>query len=124
MAATTLGTTGNWGIPNEQPGLILYDVSYEYSQQEKTVLTTSGEVQGLAFYQQKVEVKASGLVPKTSPFSGKLGTVLVLTNAIHGHLTTTGGSSIITQINRSFNNEDFEKIEIAATHYPLLSIAA
>ena len=121
MAATTLGTTGNWGIPNEQSGLILYDASYDYSQQEKTVLTTSGEIQGLALYQQKIEVKMSGLVPKTSPFNGKLGTVLVLANAIPAHLATTGGITIIMQISRSLNNEDFEKIDITATHYPFVT---
>jgi len=121
MAATSLGTVGNWGIPNDQPGLILYDLSYDYSQQEKTVLTTSGEIQGIVFYQPKVEVKMSGLVPKTSPISGKLGTVLVLSNPIPTHLTPTGGTTIITQISRSLNNEDFEKIDITATHYPFVA---
>jgi len=121
MAATTLGTTGNWGIPNDQSGMILYDASYDYSQQEKTVLTTSGEIQGLALYQQKVEVKLSGLVAKTSAFNGKIGTALVLANAIPAHLATTGGTTIIMQISRSLNNEDFEKIDITATHYPFVT---
>ena len=120
MAATTLGTTGNWGIPNDQSGMILYDLAYDYSTQEKTVLTTSGEIQGLALYQSKVEVKISGLITKTSPFSGKLATALTLANAIPAHLTPTGGSTIITQISRSLNNEDFEKIDITATHYPFV----
>jgi len=122
MAATSLGNIGNWGIPNEQSGFILYDMGYEFSQQEKTVLTISGEVQGLACYQQKGEVKISGLVPKTSPFNGKLGTPLVLANAIPAHLATTGGTTIVMQISRSFSNEDFEKIEITATHYQFLNI--
>jgi hypothetical protein len=121
MAATFLGTTGNWGIPNEQSGLILYDVSYDFSQQEKPVLNTSGEIQGIAFYQPKVEVKISGLVPKTSPFSGKIGAALTLANTIPSHLTPTGGTTIITQISRSLNNEDFEKIDITATHYPFVT---
>ena len=105
MAATTLGTTGNWGIPNDQSGMILYDASYDYSQQEKTVLTTSGEIQGLVLYQPKVEVKLSGLVPKTSAFNGKLGTVIVLANAIPAHFASSGGTTIIMQISRSLNNE-------------------
>ena len=121
MAATTLGTTGNWGIPNDQSGMILYDLAYDYSTQEKTVLTTSGEIQGLALYQSKVEVKISGLVAKTSAFNGKIGTALVLANAIPAHLATTGGTTIIMQINRSLNNEDFEKIDITATHYPFVT---
>ena len=122
MAATFLGTTGNWGIPNDQSGLILYDASFDFSQQEKTVLDKSGEIQGLALYQPKVEVKMSGLVAKTAPFSAKIGTVLVLANAIPAHLTPTGGSTIIQQISRSLNNEDFEKIDITATHYPFVTV--
>ncbi len=123
MAATFIGTTGNWGIASDQAGIIISDLSFDFSQQEKTVLNTSGEVQGLALYQPKVEVKMSGLVAKTSPFSAKIGTVLVLANAIPSHLTPTGGSTIITQISRSLNNEDFEKIDITATHYPFVTIS-
>ena len=121
MAATFIGTTGNWGIPNDQSGLIISDLAYDYSQQEKPVLDKSGEIQGLALYQSKVEVKISGLVAKTAPFSGKIGTVLVLANAIPVHLTPTGGTTIIQQISRSLNNEDFEKIDITATHYPFVA---
>ena len=124
MAATHIGTTGNWGIPNEQTGLILYESSFDYSQQEKQVLTISGEVGGIVFYQQKVEVKLSGLVPKTSPFNGKLGAVLALSNAIPDHLGIAGGTTIIMQINRTLANEDFEKIDVTAVHYPYLAAAA
>ena len=121
MAATFLGTTGNWGIPNDQSGIIISDLSFDFSQQEKPVLDKSGEIQGLALYQPKVEVKMSGLVAKTSSFSGKIGAALVLANAIPAHLTPTGGTTIITQISRSLNNEDFEKIDITATHYPFVT---
>ena len=64
----------------------------------------------------------SGLVAKTSPFNGKIGTALVLANAIPAHLTPTGGTTIIKQISRSLNNEDFEKIDITATHYPFVTM--
>ena len=121
MAATFLGTTGNWGIPNDQSGIIISDLSFDFSQQEKPVLDKSGEIQGLALYQPKVEVKMSGLVAKTSSFGGKIGAALVLANAIPAHLTPTGGTTIITQISRSLNNEDFEKIDITATHYPFVT---
>lgn len=124
MSANLLGTTGNWGIPTAQSGLILYDTSYDYSIQDKPVLTISGEIQGLALYQAKGEVKLSGLVPKTSAFNGKLGGSLALANAIPDHLPTSGGTTIIMQISRSLNNEDFEKIDITATHYPFITMGA
>jgi hypothetical protein len=124
MAATTLGITGNWGIPNEQSGIIIYDNSFDFSQQDKPVLDRGGEIIGLAFYQSKVDIKLSGLVPKTSPFNGKIGAALTLANAIPTHLVVTGGSTIAMQISRSMNNEDFEKIDITAIHYPFLTLGA
>jgi hypothetical protein len=124
MSATSLGIIGNWGIPHEQSGIILYDHSYDFSQQDKPVLDRGGEIIGLAFYQSKVDIKLSGLVPMTSPFNGKLGAPLILANAIPGHLLAIGGTTLCTQISRSFNNEDFEKIDITAIHYPFLTLGA
>jgi hypothetical protein len=124
MAANSLGTTGNWGIPTDQAGLILYELSYDFSQQDKSVLDKSGEITGLTFYQSKVEMKMSGLIPKTAPFSGKIGSPLVLANAIPAHLPSSGGTTILTQLSRSLSNEDFEKIDLTAVHYPFVATGA
>ena len=125
MAATFLGTTGNWGITNDETGILINDLSFDYSNQEKTVLDKSGEIIGLALYQEKVEVKLSGLVKKTSPFAGKIGAALALANAMPAHLlAASGGTTIIKQISRALNNEDFEKIDITATHYPFVATGA
>ena len=121
MAATFLGTTGNWGIPNDQPGILITDLSFDFSNQEKTVLDQAGEIIGLSLYQEKVEIKLSGLVAKTSSFSGKIGAAIALANAIPGHLQQAGGTTILMQVSRSLNNEDFEKIDLTATHYPFVS---
>ena len=122
MAATFLGTTGNWGIPNDQAGLLITDLSFDFSNQEKTVLDKAGEIIGLSLYQEKVEIKLSGLVAKTSSFSGKIGAAIALANAIPGHLQqASGGTTILMQVSRSLNNEDFEKIDLTATHYPFVA---
>ena len=124
MPASLLGTTGNFGIPNDQSGLLITDHSFDFSSQEKQVLDKGGEVIGIAFYQEKVEVKLSGLVSKTSPFSGKISAALALANAIPAHLQkSTGGTTILTQLSRSMAHEDFEKIDLTATHYPYLTVA-
>jgi hypothetical protein len=122
MAASLLGTTGNWGIPNDQPGILITDQSFDFSNQEKQVLDKSGEVIGLSLYQEKVEIKLSGLVAKTSSFNGKIGAAITLANAIPAHLQQSGGTTVLMQVSRSLNNEDFEKIDLTATHYPFLSM--
>lgn len=121
MAAQLLGTTGNWGIPNDQPGILITDLSFDFSNQEKPVLDKAGEIIGLSLYQEKVEIKLSGLVAKTSSFSGKIGAALALANAIPAHLQQSGGTTILMQVSRSLNNEDFEKIDLTATHYPFVT---
>jgi hypothetical protein len=35
-------------------------------------------------------------------------------------MQSSGGTTIIKQISRALNNEDFEKIDITATNYPLV----
>ena len=121
MAATFLGITSNWGITADEAGILITDLSFDYSNQEKTIMDKGGEIVGLAFYQEKVEIKLSGLVKKTSAFSGKVGLALTLSNTMPTHLQTSGGMTIIKQISRALNNEDFEKIDITATHYPTVT---
>ena len=67
------------------------------------------------------EIKLSGLVASDSPFAGKVGTALVLANAVPAHLVSSGGTTILTQVSRSLNNEDFEKIDLTAKHYPFVA---
>ncbi|MBN8459432.1 MAG: hypothetical protein J0M04_16510 [Verrucomicrobia bacterium] len=121
MPAQLLGTTGNWGIPNDQPGILITDLSFDFSNQEKQVLDKAGEVIGLSLYQEKVEIKLSGLVAKASSFNGKIGAAITLANAIPAHLQSSGGTTVLMQVSRSLNNEDFEKIDLTATHYPFVS---
>ena len=35
MAAELLGTTGNWGIPLDEAGIIITDLNFDFSNQEK-----------------------------------------------------------------------------------------
>ena len=57
---------------------------------------------------------------KTGPFAGKIGAALTLANAMPSHMQASGGTTVIKQISRALNNEDFEKIDITATNYPLV----
>lgn len=121
MAASLLGTTGNWGIPQDEAGVLITDLAFDFSNQEKTVLDKGGEIIGLSLYQEMVEIKLSGLVKKDSPFTGKIGAALALANSVPAHLQSSGGTTILMQISRSLNNEDFEKIDLTAKHYPFVT---
>jgi len=122
MSATLLGTTGNWGIPQDEAGILITDLSFDFSNQEKPVLDKGGEIIGFSLYQEVVEVKISGLVSKDSPFSGKIGAAITLANTVPDHLQAAGGTTILMQVSRALNNEDFEKIDLTARHYPFVSV--
>ena len=124
MPATPLGTIGNWGVPEDEVGLLITDLSYSFTHQEKLVLNKSGEVQGVLTYQEMGEFKISGLVKKDSPFASKLGASITIANAVPAHLNGTGGITYISQIERTLNIEDFEKIDFTAKYYPTLQAAA
>ena len=47
MSATLIGTTGNWGIDDDEAGLIIASLDFDYQSKEKEVLNKTGEVQGL-----------------------------------------------------------------------------
>lgn len=121
MAASLLGTTGNWGIPQDETGILITDLSFDFSNQEKPVLDKGGEIIGLSLYQEMAEIKLSGLVKKDSPFAGKVGAALALANTVPAHLQSSGGTTILTQVSRSLNNEDFEKIDLTAKNYPFVT---
>jgi hypothetical protein len=124
MAATLLGTTGNFGIPADESGIVIESLSLDYSVQDKPFLNKSGEITGLALWQEKYDVKLSGYVPKTGAYSGKLGAALALANAIPAHLqNSTGGATIVMGISREIAAEDFEKIDITAVHHPFVTLS-
>lgn len=123
MSATLIGTTGSWGIPLDESGLILETIEYDYKDKEKAVLNKVGETIGYSFYDEMVETSLKGLATSTTPFSGTLTANLALANAIPDHLvgTVTGGRNLIRTIKKSLNIEDFVKFDIMSRYCPLIS---
>jgi hypothetical protein len=118
MPATLHGETGNFGIESAETGIIVTDISFDYSVQEKTVANHEGDIVGVALYQDAVEIKVSGLVAAQGGFSSKVGDALSLTNSIPDHAMTGGGLTIITSISRTRTSEDFEKLDVTAKNWP------
>ena len=85
MAAQLLGTTGNWGIPTDQSGILITDLSFDFSNQEKPVLDKGGEIIGLSLYQEKVEIKLYAGVPTKPELFDKPG-IAVLGCNIHDRM--------------------------------------
>lgn len=123
MAATLIGTTGKWGVPNDETGIIIESLDFDYQTKEKEQLNKSGEVSGLSLYGETVAVSLRGEVPVSTPFAGKTAGTLTIANDVPAHSTAslTSARCIIKNVKRSPNREDFEKIEVGGTIYPLIT---
>lgn len=124
MAATLIGTTGVFGVDDEETGLLVESLEFTYDADEKNQLSKQGEVKGLVFYNETVSCALKGEVPTTSPFSGKIMGSLSLAAAIPAHhqATITGARNVIMPgLKRSLSREDFEKIDIPSKIFPLIA---
>jgi hypothetical protein len=121
MAATELGTTGVWGINADESGMLISDISYDYSQKDRPVLSKIGEVIGVALWQQKCDIKFSGLIPDSAPFASKLGAVLTIANTIPDHMASSGGKTVLMGLSRKAAQEDFQQVDVSAVNWPLMA---
>ena len=124
MAATLIGNTGTWAMPNAEEGLLIESLDFNYSDKEKEVLDNKGETIGLAIYDGKVEVSLKGLI---KGFTGYLGATLALANAAPNHLTESGsiqGRNVTRGVRRGLAQEDFDKIDLTSKIYPLIAAEA
>jgi hypothetical protein len=65
MSATSFGV-GAFGIPSAETGLILHNISYTEKQDRKELKNHTGEVVGVTFLNETVEVKLDATLPTTS----------------------------------------------------------
>ena len=124
MSATSFGS-GAFGISSAETGLILHNVTFTEKQDRKELKNHTGEVVGVTFLNETVEVKLDATLPTTSAFSGTLASALTLANSIPDHLkgSATGGSLLIDEVEVSLDAEDYKTISIQATYWPNIASA-
>lgn len=128
MAATLINATDLvFGIPADETGLVIESLSVTYDQKQKLVLSRQGETTGAALYDQKAKISVSGLVKGTAglPATTLTAAMAALANAAKttGH-GVTGGTVIVDSIRHDLQIEDFEKMSVEATRYPLMTSGA
>ena len=125
MAATLINAADlKFGIAADENGLVIESLSVTYDQKQKPVLSRQGETVGMALYDQKAKLSVSGLVKGTTglPATTLTAAMAALANAsaTTGH-GVTGGTVIVDSIRHDLQIEDFEKMSVEATRYPLMT---
>jgi hypothetical protein len=128
MPATLINATDLvFGVPQDESGLVIESLSVTFDQKQKPVLSKQGETTGMALYDQKSKISISGLAKGTAglPATTLIAAMAALANVAetHGHGVANTGSIIVDSIKHDLQIEDFKKLSIEATRYPLMITA-
>jgi hypothetical protein len=121
--ASQFGTAATFGLTFET-GVLTENIGYSYGLEEKSVRSGAGDETGWTGYNEKAEVTFGGYVPTGSPYSTPIAATLNLVTAVPDFFTVTPGAGarcIVKSVNRTFTNDDYSKVDVAATYYPLLA---
>jgi hypothetical protein len=122
MSATLIGTTGTWGIADAETGLIIEALEFDGKDSEKWVKDIHGQDVGGVFYNDEIDISLKGLATSTSPFSGKVSSVLSIANTMPALTqgSSSTGTTIIRGIKQSLAIEDFVKFDISPKYKPYI----
>ena len=115
MPATTIGQTGlSFGLTAES-GMLVQSFSETRNVEKAEVRNATGDVVGLALYNQTDSLSWSGTI--TGTYSTTAGAVLAtLANA-----TSTGGKIVVDSVAFSRSPDAFVTVDVSATRYPNMS---
>jgi hypothetical protein len=116
MSANLIGTVGAWGIAAAETsiGIIIEGID-ETTRNEKNYLKNIyGERMGRSDFDESIEVKLSGKITSTSPFTTKLGANITLANTIVSNslFNNNTGRTVVNEVKRTESNEDWRGIEV------------
>lgn len=123
MAATLINAKDlQFGVKADEVGVIIEKVTRTFKQKKKEVLSKQGETIGLATYDKTADITVSGLRKGTTGLAAVAigATDATIANDTVGH-GVTGGTLIIDEVTEDEAVEDFVKIDIKATRYPLIT---
>ena len=115
MPATTIGQTGlSFGLTAES-GMLVQSFSETRNVEKAEVRNATGDVVGLALYNQTDSLSFSGTI--TGSYSTTAGAVLAtLANA-----TSTGGRIVVDSVTLNRAPDAFVTVDVSATRYPNMS---
>lgn len=117
IAATDL----TWGITAETGAIVdKYDESTRATKKE--VKNEQGVTCALAIYDHRAEVSISGYAKgATGIMAATLGAALTVAN-LTSKFGVTAGTIIVDEATLSKGNEDFMRVDIKGTRYPLITL--
>lgn len=120
--ATLVGTVGSWGIGAAETSLgIIIEGIDETTRDEKSFIKDNiGQRIGHSAYDESIEVKLTGKVTSSTPFSTKLSANITLANAITANSlqSNNAGRTLVKEVKRKASNEDWKGVEVDVEFLP------
>lgn len=111
-----------FGIPAAETGIVADSVGYNYSHQKKQLRDIDGDTIAVAYYDEMCEVSLSGFLPGSSAFSTSLASAISLVTAVPDFFKgSVGGLTVVETVNRTNSSEEYQRIEVTASHHPLVT---
>lgn len=120
MSATLIGTVGVWGIGAAETVVIIEGLDDVTKNQKNFIKDRTGCRVGRSDYDESIGITVRGKVPSSTPFAVKLQGALVLVNTIPAtHLITANtGRTLVDEVSKTRQNEDWEGITVEAEMLP------
>lgn len=117
--ATIIGTVGQFGIAEEQQGILLESQDFDFKPDNKIQRDYRGKKCGIILYDDSIDVSMKGYIPREDATSIKVGQTLTLANAApdHGLSVATSGTNVVLGIKIGLKNEDLASFEISSSIY-------
>ena len=116
MSANLIGTVGSWGIASAETsiGVIIEGIDETTRNEKNYIKNQIGHRVGRSEYDESIEVKLSGKLTSSTPFSTKLGANITLANTIVANslYNNNTGRTLVGEVKRSSENEGWKSIEV------------
>lgn len=123
MAATNIGE-GVFGLAAEETGLITQSVSYNTTAEKTELKNYSGDVVGVTYHGEKIEVSIEGKLPTTNAYAQPIAGTIALVNQMPDFLQTgdtVAGTVLVDSVNVSRQGQEYNDCSISCTYYPFLT---
>lgn len=116
MSANLIGTVGSWGIASAETsiGIIIEGIDETTRNEKNYIKDNVGQRTGRSEYDESIEVKLSGKLTSSAPFTTKLGANITLANTIVSNslYNNNTGRTVVNEVKRTGANEDWKRIEV------------
>lgn len=118
--AQQFGTASTFGLTFET-GVITDSIGYSYSNESKVIKNGTGDVTGKTYFNEAAEVTYSGFLPTASPYATAVGSAITLSTALPDFFSGAVGTDTIAEsVSLAYSSEDYQRVDVSATHHPLI----